>query len=66
MSDDGRGPPTWTRDGETYPAVYSHVTHSRFGEHFPEGERMAVMFHDRAVVADVVEVVDHETEDDDE
>ena len=45
-------------------AVLSHVTYSRSGEQFEEGDEIGVLFHDRGLVCTVEEVVTEERSDD--
>ena len=53
--------PLPTYDG--IPCVLSHVTYSRDGERYGEADEIAVMFHDRAIIAEVKKVRTEELED---
>lgn len=39
------------------PAVFSYMTHSFLGEHFNDGDEIAIVFRDRTLVCTVNEVV---------
>lgn len=64
---DGRQLPTYTppgRDG-SIPCVLSHVTYSRDGEQYSEANELAIMFHDRAIIVSVEDVITESLEDGD-